>query len=421
MLTVSEARAWRYINTQFTPQFYLDAFRSNFANKEALFALESESLQNRKLLHHFIWLLETETLDKISIQEHGGFLDGSGWGVVAQYRRFFVEEFSPTLTHRQCLDLVERYITCSLWSAYRHWRENPDSPDSICLFNNWKGAKPVLIQATIQFLETQAAEKWAKMKDIRDRFLVRWKFAQKKLQDATLPATIKEVFNCSQKTWKCALKAVAKDIRYDRIPSTSGSAAALVLAWSVDSRRNSDVYSTAVSTEFYAALNQWVALGNGGTDGFVSLCWPEWTKYSTANHPPTLQDSTAFSELFPSIACSPVSVDGSQVTRWILADCMDEEDMDLFASEICVEAAAVAATLGNSDYPSDSSSVTNTRHDPISSHPGQSERGELQHEIDPGVDPESVLVHGIIIVGIIVTFLLGMFHCFSCFGRKKAN
>lgn len=203
------------------------------------------------------------------------------------------------------------------------------------MFDNWEGAKEILLREVESVVETRSKEKWKKTKDIRDRFFVRWKFIQERLHIPAVPSRTKQPFGSifsgsAEKAWKYALKAINEDIHQGRIPNAPRkSAAALLLAWSIDSRqREIDIYSDVVSPEFRAALDQWSSFSERDIKSFIQLCWNTETEdYGQLNE----EDSAAaLSELLESLRSSMGESGGSddfRVSRAVLMHCMGEDDV----------------------------------------------------------------------------------------------
>ncbi|KAF8246213.1 hypothetical protein K440DRAFT_685692 [Wilcoxina mikolae CBS 423.85] len=271
--------------------------------------------------------------------------------------------------------LVGRYIASTVWRTYWTFR------DKVKLSPDWDKFKEVVLDTTIEILERNPTQRWEKMKDVRDRFLFRYEYVKDRLREGSVPARIKAIFVTVEKAWKYAIKAVARDLRNNRIPDNiAESATVLLLTWSIDSRNNSDPNSIEASPKFCEALRQWVAIVGSGIERFVDLCWPDYCKDHENNLsdpaaselPPPLLDSVTYApdsagdsqftpdvlmndddiELFSneiSVEAGHLGLDDLQFTRDVLMHCMDDDDIELFSNEISLEAAAIAADLGRSE------------------------------------------------------------------------
>jgi hypothetical protein len=168
-------------------------------------------------------------------------------------------------------DLVEQYIHSTLWYAFWNHRE------CVRPFGDWRYTMKVLRRATLEILEKHSHGKWEKMRDVRDRFVMRWKYVEEKLRinrdGGTLTAQIQGAFSSEKSTWKHALKAAAKDLRKNT-PTAGEAAAALVLAWSIDSKNELGSYSAKFSPKFRKAVDQWVQICGSELERFLKICWP---------------------------------------------------------------------------------------------------------------------------------------------------
>ncbi|KAF8537968.1 hypothetical protein BDD12DRAFT_844476 [Trichophaea hybrida] len=331
-------------------KWYLEAFRSNFAIRKLLPMIKVPG--SRSVGEFFEGLFVRSTLKDLKSRfaefEWDNSFPPDSREVVFEYCALFIAELEQYLSDSEYVpdqylsdsdytDIVERYIASSLWFAYWngmwdgelcHWNNDDDTIHS-------KTAKQVLIQSTIDMLDKRATEKWETMKNTRDYFLVKWKYIDEKQFGADISNPIKKVFRSRQNTWQCALRAV-QYIRRGQDLSPEQSAALLTLAWSIDARRNPDLYSTDASPEFI----------------FINLCWPSWSEYSASSAISTLY-ITSLSELFSALS-DPIfhtseEYNDNKLARNILMSCMDDDDLDIFGCDISLEAAAVAADLSNFD------------------------------------------------------------------------
>jgi hypothetical protein len=187
------------------------------------------------------------------------------------------------------------------------------------------------------------------MKDTRDRFSSRWKLLKARLESVRhhdygdISTFIQNAFASSQKTWKIAIRAVSKDIQHGRIPdSAESNIAVLLLAWSIDSRRNNEIQSAAMSSEFLNALCKWKhdPRSTETTKYFVELCWPESIGYHNETH-----DELPFPSVFDQIVSPPEEPGELSFARKALMHTLDEEGLDLWAAEVSVESLAALATM----------------------------------------------------------------------------
>ncbi|KAF8246214.1 hypothetical protein K440DRAFT_662300 [Wilcoxina mikolae CBS 423.85] len=318
--------------------------------------------------------------------------------VIRKYWGSFSAEIYNCNSIQDFRNLVRRYIICSLWYAYTEEREDVNPGD------DWDLTRDILLRTTVEIVESRFKEKWERMKDIRDRFLVRRKYIADILEyDTTVSERMRRVFDCGKKAWKYALRAIAKDIQHGYMPRGGEGAAVLVVAWSINSRSNTDVYSVETSPEFDEALEQWIESGDSEIRDFIDKCWPFRTRYHQ-DSPRNPREPDEFPELLRNIL-SPMSsaIDSDtefQVTRKILSDCLDDDDLDDSISEISLEAATVAATLDDSISSKPSSTQNVVRPPDIVIQ---------QFAMEPGISTGICWLGGAILIGIIVArFLFGL-------------
>jgi hypothetical protein len=402
-------------------QLYIRSFQSKFANQYAL-SLPGHTYEDSVLVGFLGGLLQTVSNDcpyttvvdifRAMHQQYSNTRFGEGSAhmkVIRKYWEPFILQLlqcpgpRPSSSGKwaandACRILVENYVTHSLWYAYWKHREH------VKPFNDWKGARQALLQTTAGILEEYSWEKWDKMNAMRDRFLVHWSTIQGKLQDsATVSDKIKRVFTSSHITWKCALEAV-QDIRLGQIPTARKSAAALVLAASIDTMHNRDYDSTPTS-RFYEAVAQWVGQDGGEIGYFIDLCWPSWREHCRETGFCSSEGPAAFPKqirMLNSLFSSAESIDEFRTTRRILEKFMDEDGFVVLSYDLSVEAAATTLIFDNNllvDVPGVFRPMGVT---------------ENRFSLEPGIHLIADWVDGAIIIsGIIVHFLLGMFPCIT--------
>ncbi|KAF8253377.1 hypothetical protein K440DRAFT_679383 [Wilcoxina mikolae CBS 423.85] len=401
-------------------ELYIRTFQSKFTNQYAL-SLPCYSHEDEVLVGFLGRLLQTvsddcpcTTLMDISkaMKQHfsnTGFEEGSAHReVISKYWEPFVLQLHQCPDPRRsdlgkwvaddaCRILVETYVTRSIWYAY--WRHR----EKVKPFNDWKGAKQALLQTTAGILEEYSSEKWEKLNAMHNRFIMHWGAIQGKLQgSASVSDEIKRVFDSSQTTWKCAIEAV-QDIRHDRIPPARNSAAALVLAVSIDT-----IHNQTPTSRFYEALAQWVVQDGGEISYFIDLCWPSWIEHRRDSGFCGSEGLAAFPEqiaLLNSLFSTADSINDFRTTRSVLEqlmdEFMDEDDFVVLPYDISVEAAASILIFDDDDLVDDLSTD-----DP----PGPARPMQLAvnpFTAEPGISLISDWVDGAIIIsGIVVHFLI---------------